>query len=73
MPGPRSIGSDRQLFTDHYWMGVSSRLHQPETRQAAMSPEHPWELGGVAYLVTFEDIEADQGRVPPPGLVPVWL
>ncbi len=65
MPGPKSIGSDRQLFTDDYWMdqavGVSRRLHRPEKREAAISPEHPWELGGVSYLVTFEDISPITG------------
>ena len=66
MPGPRPIGSDRQLFTDEFWMdqavGVSRRLHRPEKREATISAEHPWEIGGVPYMVTFENISPITGE-----------
>ena len=65
MSDDRAIRNDRQLFVDDYWIevasGVTRRLHRPDKREAAITPEHPWELGGVSYMVTFEDISPITG------------
>ena len=57
------IGSDRQLFVDDFWIdqanGITRLLHEPERREIALGPEHPWEAGGLSYLTTF----ADAGRI----------
>ena len=54
-----SIGSDRQLFVDDFWIdraeGVERRLHTPVRQEVAIAAEHPWERGGVSYMVTFRD------------------
>ena len=48
---PIHIGTDRQLFVDNFWIaearGVTQRLHEPVRREVVISPEHPWERGGV--------------------------
>lgn len=54
-----AIGSDRQLFVDDFWLadstGVQRVLHPPTPEDVALSPEHPWEVGGLSYLITFPD------------------
>ena len=54
-----SIGTDRQLFVDDYWIdeasGVQRRLHSPVVREVAIASEKPWEGGGVCYMITFPD------------------
>lgn len=54
-----NIGSDRQLFTDAFWIaeaeGIGRRLQHPVRREIAIAAEHPWERGGVSYMVTFRD------------------
>ena len=56
---PLAIGTDRQLFVDGYWIaantGVRRQLHAPEKREIVLSPEKPWEMGGLSYLSAFED------------------
>ena len=56
---PIHIGTDRQLFVDNFWIaemqGVTQRLHEPVRREVVISPEHPWERGGVSYMVTFRE------------------
>lgn len=53
------IGTNRQLFVDDFWVadadGVTRRLHEPARREVAIAAEHPWERGGVSYMVTFRD------------------
>ena len=53
------IGTDRQLFVDDFWIAeakdVTRRLHEPVRREIAISAEHPWERGGVSYMVTFRE------------------
>ncbi|MFC1526111.1 hypothetical protein ACFL6X_04785 [Candidatus Latescibacterota bacterium] len=62
MEAAQSIGTDRQLFVDEHWIaeshGVELRLHTPVRHEVAIAAEHPWEKGGVSYMVTF----ADQGK-----------
>ena len=59
---PVEIGTDRQLFVDDFWMaestGVERRLHSPVRREAAISPEFPWDSGITAY----NTIVLDGGR-----------
>ena len=56
---PIDIGTDRQLFTDDFWIdranGAERRLHRPTLRETAIAIDKPWERGGVSYLVTFPD------------------
>ena len=57
---PVSIGTQRQLFVDNFWIGelgsgVERRLHSPVRRNTAIAAEHSWEKGGVSYMVTFPD------------------
>ena len=56
---PVEIGEDRQLFVDDYWIadsaGVERVLHSPTRQSVALEPEHPWEVGGLSYLITFPD------------------
>ena len=51
------IGTDRQLFVDDFWIteaiDVTRPLHEPVRREVVISAEHPWERGGVSYMVTF--------------------
>ena len=53
------IGGDRQLFVDDFWLadstGVQRVLHSPTREDIALSPEHPWEVGGLSYLIAFPD------------------
>lgn len=60
---PIDIGSKRQLFVDDFWIaessGVQRLLHEPQRRQVALNPEHPWETGGLSYLTAFYD----QGKI----------
>lgn len=53
------IGGDRQLFVDDFWLadstGVQRVLHSPTREDVALSPEHPWEVGGLSYLIAFPD------------------
>lgn len=53
------IGGDRQLFVDDFWLadstGVQRVLHSPTREGVALSPEHPWEVGGLSYLIAFPD------------------
>ena len=53
------IGGDRQLFVDDFWLadstGVQRVLHSPTREDVALSPEHPWEAGGLSYLIAFPD------------------
>ena len=53
------IGEDRQLFVDDYWIadsaGVERVLHSPTRQDVALEPEHPWEVGGLSYLIAFPD------------------
>ncbi len=43
----KSIGTDRQLFVDDFWIaeskGVSRKLHSPQKRETVLEPERPWE------------------------------
>ena len=57
---PTDIGSDRQLFVDDFWLDeihgdLERRLHAPVRRAPAIAAGHPWEAGGVSYMVTFPD------------------
>jgi hypothetical protein len=56
---PTNIGSDRQLFVDAYWLAnatsVRRILHEPVRREVVLSPEHPWETGGLSYLTALPD------------------
>ena len=56
---PAEIGSDRQLFVDDSWVadstGVERVLHSPTRQSVALEPEHPWEVGGLSYLIAFPD------------------
>ena len=56
---PAVIGSDRQLFVDDSWVadstGVERVLHSPTRQSVALEPEHPWEVGGLSYLIAFPD------------------
>ncbi|MCZ6681352.1 MAG: hypothetical protein O7E52_29410 [Candidatus Poribacteria bacterium] len=56
---PTHIGTNRQLFVDDFWIadakGITRRLHAPVPREIAIAAEHPWERGGVSYMVTFRD------------------
>jgi len=56
---PVPIGSDRQLFVDTYLIdamtGVARQLNRPVRREIAIAAAHPWEKGGVSYMVTFRD------------------
>ncbi len=56
---PAEIGEDRQLFVDDYWIadssGVERVLHSPTRQSVALEPEHPWEVGGLSYLIAFPD------------------
>lgn len=56
---PVEIGEDRQLFVDDYWIadstGVERVLHSPTRQDIALEPEHPWEVGGLSYLIAFPD------------------
>ena len=56
---PVEIGGDRQLFVDDYWIadssGVERVLHSPTRQSVALEPEHPWEVGGLSYLIAFPD------------------
>ena len=56
---PVDIGEDRQLFVDDYWIadstGVERVLHSPTRQDIALEPEHPWEVGGLSYLIAFPD------------------
>ena len=56
---PVEIGSDRQLFVDDYWIadstGVERVLHSPTRDSVALEPEHPWEVGGLSYLIAFPE------------------
>ncbi len=58
-PEPVDIGTDRQLFVDPFRIaritGAQRRLQRPEKREIALNPEHPWETGGLSYLVAFPD------------------
>ena len=60
---PAAIGTDRQLFVDGYWIaantGVRRQLHAPEKREIVLSPEKPWEMGGLSYLSAF----VDEGKI----------
>jgi hypothetical protein len=59
---PVTIGTDRQLFVDDYWIaesrGVERRLHPPVRREAAISAEHPWDSSITAY----NTVVLDDGR-----------
>ena len=63
MPSPEEqtidIGSDRQLFVDAFWIAdtdnLERRLHSPVRQERVITPELPWEQGGVSYMVTFRD------------------
>ena len=56
---PIHINTNRQLFVDNFWIAeakdVTRRLHEPVRREIVISAEHPWERGGVSYMVTFRD------------------
>ena len=56
---PVDIGEDRQLFVDDFWIadmtGVERVLHSPTLQDIALEPEHPWEVGGLSYLIAFPD------------------
>jgi len=58
-PDPVPIATRRQLFVDPFWIdraeGVTRQLHTPTRREVAIPAEHPWEQGGVSYMVTFRD------------------
>ena len=53
------IGTDRQLFVDDFWIAeakdVMQHLHEPVRQEIVISAEHPWERGGVSYMVTFRE------------------
>jgi hypothetical protein len=57
----RSIGSDRQLFVDDYWIaesnGVTRVLHEPTRREPVIEKDYPWEEGYVGDLTTAYDGE----------------
>ena len=54
-----SIGSNRQLFVDDFWIegssGVTRHLHQPVRQEAAIIPENPWETKISSYNTVEED------------------
>lgn len=53
------IGNTRQLFVDGHLIDdlrdVRQVLHRPERRDPIIEIDRPWEVGGVAYAVLFED------------------
>ena len=57
----RSIGTDRQLFVDAYWIaaseGVERRLHEPDRRDPVIEKDYPWEEGYVGTATTAFDGE----------------
>ena len=73
MDAPVSIGTDRQLFLDDFWIDhakiVERRLHQPVPREIAIASEKPWEGRGVCYMVAFPDGDGYRSwyRCDPPG------
>ena len=58
---PVNIGTVRQLFVDENLIDsirdARLVLHRPEMRNRAITLDHPWESGGVAYAVIFKDGE----------------
>ena len=56
---PVGIGENRQLFVDDFWIadstGVDRVLHSPTRQSVALEPEHPWEVGGLSYLIAIPD------------------
>ena len=56
---PVRIGSDRQLFVDHYLIDSMKRaslvLHQPRPCNRAIRMDRPWESRNVHYMVAFQD------------------
>ena len=62
------IGEDRQLFVDDYWIadsaGIERVLHSPTRQDVALEPEHPWEVGGLSYLIAFPDQGKYRGGGP---------
>lgn len=55
----RHIGNDRQLFLDSEMIAdsknIERRMHEPVRRERVIVPEHPWETGGVSYMVTWKE------------------
>ena len=58
-----TIGTERQLFVDDFWIaystGVERVLHQPVRREVVLHPDRPWEAGGLSYLTAL----CDQGKI----------
>src|SRR5262245_39763254 len=56
---PIHVASRRQLFVDSHLIermtNVRQVLHQPTPHEVAIQIDHPWETGGVSYLVAFKD------------------
>ena len=67
---PVDIGEDRQLFVDDFWIadmtGVERVLHSPTLQDIALEPEHPWEVGGLSYLICVSR-SGEVSRVVPRG------
>ena len=57
--GVRTIGTDRQLFVDAYWIssatGVSRKLHAPRKHETVLERDRPWEHDHVSYMGTMRD------------------
>ena len=56
---PIRIGTARQLFLDSYLVAgtrdLQHVLHSPAQCDPIIEIDRPWEIGGVAYAVLFED------------------
>ena len=62
---PKSIGTDRQLFVDDYWIAEAREarrtLHHPERKEVAIAGEHPWEpkaIGNAGFIQDGERFRA---------------
>ena len=56
---PIDVGSDRQLFVDHYliesMIGVRLKLHQPQSAGNILTLDAPWEGSTCDYHTVFTD------------------
>lgn len=57
---PISIGSQRELFVDHFLIdriegGARLKLHLPEPQEVVLTTDQPWEGNTSAYFTIFQD------------------
>ena len=59
--GAISIGMDRQLFVDDFWIAeskdVARVLHEPTRREPVIEKDYPWEEGFVGSSTVAHDGE----------------